>query len=118
MVEVVLDGRLALDEPHVIPSPRSIVSRRSATARAPCEVGDPQPDADERAALARPLGVEERQLAVAGVGADERELVLAVDDVHAEELLAALGDRVAVGDPEGDVVESCRAHAGRCTRTP
>ena len=64
----------------------------------------------ERAALARAVGVEERQLAAPGVGADERERVCVVDLVHAEVLAEEARDRVALRDPEGDVVESGGLH--------
>ena len=88
------------------------------------EVVDPERDVPERAALARPLGVEERQLAAARVGADERERVRALDDVHAEVLRHEVGDAVALGHPEGDVVEDLRlqdesvARAARSTERP
>ena len=62
----------------------------------------------ERAPLARPLGVEERQLAAPRVRADQRERVGPVDDVHPDAGRDEVGDRVAVGDPERDVVERLR----------
>ena len=64
----------------------------------------------ERAGLARPLGLEERQLAAPRVRADEREAVGAVDHVHAEMGDREVGDLVARVRPEGDVVERQRLH--------
>ena len=48
-------------------------SRTAATSSTDVEVGHPQDDALERAALARALGVEQRQLAELRVDSDERE---------------------------------------------
>ncbi len=64
----------------------------------------------ERAPLARALRVEQREFPAACVGADEREIVLPVDDVHAEVARHEVGDRVTLGDPERDVVESIGFH--------
>ena len=67
-------------------------------------------DVLERTLLARPLRVEERQLAAPRVRAEERERIGALDHVHAEmRAISALGDRVAVGHPERDVVNGLRA---------
>ena len=86
------------------------VGQRGARRR---EVGDAQTDVLERARLARPLGVEERQLAAPGVAAHQREVALLRDHVHAEMALEERGDRLAVGDPESNVVERLRLHASR-----
>ena len=59
-----------------------------------------------RPRIARALGLEQGQLALAGVGADEREVVGAVDDVHPEALAEQLGQRLAIRDPERHVVEA------------
>ena len=68
VVEVVLDLRLRLDEGD----------DDSLAELEPVRAGEPRdakPDPDERAGVARPLRLEERQLPAAGVGADEREPV-------------------------------------------
>ena len=65
----------------------------------------------EGAALARAFRVEQRQLAAACVRTDEREVVLPVDDVHAEMSRRELDDRVALGHPEGDVIQRVRFHS-------
>ena len=74
------------------------------------EVGDAQRHVLERATLAGPFLGEERQLAAARVGPDEGERVGAIDDVHADSSGDEVRDAVAVGDPEGDVVEGLRLH--------
>ena len=114
VVEVVLDVGRRLDEPEPQPladvevglavARRSTSGRRRGRAR-PLEVDTRSADVLERAAFARALGGEERQLAAPRVGADERERVRAVDHVHPELPVSEVGDGVAVGDPEGDVVE-------------
>ena len=65
----------------------------------------------ERALVARALRGEQRQLAAAGVRADERERFLLVDDVHACMLRQVLDDRLALRDPEGDVIQGLGLHA-------
>ena len=60
------------------------------------EVAHAQRDALERAALARALGVEQRQLAELGVDADERERVGLLDHVHAEVVAEEAGQRLAL----------------------
>ena len=65
----------------------------------------------ERALIAWPLRREQRQLAAARVGADERERILFVDDVHACMLRQVLDDRLALRDPEGDVIQGLGLHA-------
>src|SRR5207249_1261439 len=77
------------------------------------EIGDSERDVLERALLARPLGREERQLSAPRVRADERERVLLVDHVHADVLRQQIDDRLAVGDPEGDVIQGLGPHAAR-----
>ena len=124
VIEVVVDLGRRLDEPDpeafetsTKTEPSSAVSavgKRLASGR---EAGHPQRHMLERAALARALGGEERELAAPGVGADERERVGAVDHVHAEVARGRVGDRVAVGDPEGDVVERLRLHALKTSHT-
>jgi len=64
-------------------------------------------------ALARPVGVEQCQLASARVAAHQGEVVLARDHVHPEVALEELGDRIAVRDPECDMVEGLRLHGAR-----
>src|SRR5207302_3862331 len=75
------------------------------------EVGDAESHVLDRAPLARPIGVEQRQLPAPSVRADERERVLPVDDMHAEMAGRKLDDRFAVRDPEGYVVERLRTHS-------
>ena len=62
------------------PSPRSTTGSRPSSdeTRSPIRASAP--------ALARPLGVEERQLAAARVGAEQREAVGLLDHAHAEPL--------------------------------
>ena len=113
VVEVVLDVGPRLDERHEDPfsdveDVRRAVGQRGARRG---EVGDAQRDVLEHAPLARAFGVEERQLAAPRVAAEQREVRLLRDHVHAEVALAERGDRLAVGDPEGDVIESLRLHA-------
>ena len=64
----------------------------------------------QRAALAGRLGLEERQLPLAGIRPDERELVGPLDHVHAEMRRDEVGDAVPVGEPVCDVVEGLRSH--------
>jgi len=66
----------------------------------------------QRTALAGGLGVEQRQLPATRVRADQRELVRLLDHVHREPLGHEVRDRIAVGDPERDVVESLGPHPG------
>ena len=92
VVEVVLDVGLAPRRARAEGPRRRRSRRRRSRGRRRCrraperrlEVVDAQRDVLERAPLARPLRVEERQLAAPRVGADEREAVRALDDVHAE----------------------------------
>src|SRR5262249_35136194 len=74
------------------------------------EVGDAQADPCQGPLLPRALGREQRQLATACIGAHEREPVGPLDDVHAEVRNGELGDRVAIFDPQRDVVEAGRLH--------
>src|SRR5204863_6175192 len=78
VIEVVLRVRRRLDQDqlHAFGELELRLSRR--------ELRDAQGDMLERALLARPLRVEERELAAPSIGADEREVVLPVDDVQAE----------------------------------
>ena len=69
-----------------------------------------QADVPQRAALTRPLRLEQRQLAAPRVGADQREALRALDHVHSELLGRDLGDPVALGHPERDVVERPGVH--------
>ena len=64
----------------------------------------------ERTSLSRRFRAEQRQLAATRVGPDQREIVLLVDDVHAEPARELLGDRLAVGKPEGDVIQGLGLH--------
>ena len=79
----------------------------------PIEVGDAQADPQERPGLARLLDVEQRQLPAARMGADQREAVGPLDDVHAEMRDGELGDRIAIDDPQRNVVEALQGHARR-----
>jgi hypothetical protein len=72
----------------------------------------------ERPGLARALGAEEGQLAAAGVRAHEGELVGAVDHVHAHVAGEEVRERVAVLDPESDVIERLDLHGVDLTHTP
>src|SRR6266849_2208407 len=94
VVEVVLDVGLRLDEPeahafaHVevrLAGARTfeLASGRQLRERL-VERGDAECDVLQRAALAWPLRVEERELAAARIRADEREALRALDDVHPE----------------------------------
>jgi hypothetical protein len=65
----------------------------------------------QRTALPRPFGVEERQLPAPRIGADQGEPVGLVDHVHPEVLHREVGDPIAVGHPERNVVEGLRIHA-------
>ena len=115
MVEVVVEVGLALHEPELEALGRVEQDDAVVAALELQPVGQPgdrrlevvhaQDHGDERAGFARALGVEQRQLAAAGVGADEGELLGALDDVHAEVVAGEAGDGVAVGDPQGDVVQ-------------
>jgi hypothetical protein len=122
VVEVVVEVGLALHEPERQPLGRAeqddavvaaleLELRRQRRQRR-AEVVDAKDHGDERAGLARALGGEQRQLEAPGVGAHERELVGALDDVHPEVPAGQVGDRVAVGDPERDVVERGHVHLG------
>src|SRR3954469_21228343 len=74
------------------------------------EIRDTQSDVFERALIARPFRAEQRQLAAPRVGADEREPVLPVDDVHPGVLRQELHDRLAILNPEGDVIQGLGLH--------
>ena len=106
VVEVVLRVRRRLDElqPDALAEvnlPRDACRQRR----------DAESHMLERSLLARSFRAEQGQLAPACIRADEREVVLPVDDVHTEPAGEGLGDRLAVGEPEGDVVERLRVHA-------
>ena len=94
--------------PRMPPRRRRGASPRRAATRAPPRARHPQDYPLERAALARALGVEERQLAELGVDSDEREGVRRLDQVHAEVVAEEGGQRLAIVDPEGHVVEAGR----------
>jgi hypothetical protein len=85
VVEVVLDLGRRLDESHADAVSEVEVCARAVRKRRAggLEIGDPQGDVLERAALARAFGLEERQLSVARVRPDEREPLGPIDDVHA-----------------------------------
>jgi len=115
---------LALDEftdlygnsvKRLLMEPGDLVLRYDAVVEVPDEWDELGTDAPERSLLARPLRLEERQLAAPGVGADEREALGALDHVHAEVGGREVGDPIAVGDPERDVVEAGRVHSGQLT---
>jgi hypothetical protein len=120
VVEVVLDVGRRLDEGEGdalgdLEDLRRAVGKLGTGGR---EVGDPQADMLERTLLTRAFGVEERQLATAGVASDQREVVLAGDHVHPQMPFEEGGDRIAVGDPERDVVECLRLHPTTVATTP
>jgi hypothetical protein len=72
----------------------------------PGERGHAQPDPLQRPALARPVGVEDRQLPAACVAAaQEREAVGLLDHPQPEQLDARSRHPPAVRGPECDVVE-------------
>ena len=79
------------------------------------QVGYAEADVLERAALTRPFGLEERQLAAASVRTDKCELVGPLDHVHAEMSGDEVRNWIALGDPERDVVERSRPHRSRIT---
>ena len=71
---------------------------RSATClNAPCSRG--------------PSAREQRQLPAPRVRADERERILPVDDVHPDVARQEIDDRLAVRDPEGDVIQGLGPHS-------
>src|SRR5437868_6546174 len=123
VVEVVVDLRRRLDQAEPQPladfevdlsvarpldlKPIAELPLRALKAR------DAQRDVLERALLARSVGGEQRQFAAPGIRADEREGVRPIDHVHPDALGQEVGDPVAVGHPEGDVVERLRPHAGQ-----
>src|SRR5438132_1972813 len=80
-------------------------------------MGDAQCHVLERSLLARPLGGEKRQLAATRVGAYECECLLLVDHVHADMLRQQVDHRLAVGDPEGDVIQGLGPHAASVPTT-
>ena len=106
VIEVVLHLGRRLDEANLDAARELVVVGPLDGAHAEC-------DMLERTALARPFGVEQRQLSVARMRTDQREVLLLVDDVHAEVTRREIGDRVPLGDPEGDVIQGCRIHAVR-----
>jgi hypothetical protein len=67
----------------------------------------------ERSLLTWPLGVEQGELAAARIAAHQREVVLARNHVHPEVALEELGDRIAVRNPECDMVKGLRMHGAR-----
>jgi hypothetical protein len=77
------------------------------------EVAHAQHDPHERADVARRLGVEERELALAGIDADQREAVGALDLVHAEVIAQQRGVPIPLGGPQSDMVERGGAHRVR-----
>ena len=74
------------------------------------QVRHAQHDPLQGAGIARALGREQRQLAAARIRPHEGEGVRAIDDVHPGVLAEEVRQRVAVGDPQGDVVEGGRFH--------
>ena len=98
-------GRPAGASKAATPSPCRATSNGSDSS-AGVEVVHAQHDALERAALARALRVEQRQLAELGVDSDEREVVGLLDHVHAEVLAEEVGERLALVDPEGHMVQA------------
>ena len=111
VVEVELGVRLRLDEDDL--EPLAEVDDRLAAF----ERRHAQPDPAERTPLARPLGVEERQLAPARVGAEEREPVGLLDHAQSEPRDRSRRHALAIGDPERDVIERQRLHWSEDSRS-
>ena len=102
VVEVVLDvgRRLYEDEAEAV----VVVLEHHVSVRAP-KIRHAKGNAPERAALARAFGREEGELPAPRVASDERERFRTVDHVHAPTRREDVSEAVAIGDPEGDVVE-------------
>ena len=126
MVEVVLHLGRRLDEPetdalaqvevHLAgPRPLEIELVGQALERL-LEIGDAKSDVLQGAALARTVRSEEGQLAATRTRADEREAIRPVDHVHADVRGQEAGNRIAIRDPVGDVVELVRVHPREGTR--
>src|SRR5439155_11480550 len=113
VVEVVVDIGLPFDEPDVQPlagvdlRPGAVGERSHRLL----QVRDAQSDAAQCPRCSWPVGLEQRQLSAPRVAAHERETIGPLDHVHAEVRAREVRDRIAVGDPEGDVVQTLRLHA-------
>ena len=92
------------------PSPRSASTPSGSAGARTIEIRHAQRDVLERTWLARAFGREQRQLAAPRIGADQRERVLPVDDVHPDVLRQEIHDRLAIRDPEGDVIQGLGLH--------
>ena len=124
MLEVVGDSLVRLDERESQPL-RRVEGRRAVvplhdepgreSGERLVEVVDAEADPSERSRLAVTLGGEERQLPATRVRADEREPVGSLDDVHPGVRRQEVGESVAIGDPEGDVVERLDLHRSQRT---
>ena len=116
VVEVELDA-VALDQRQRNPAGplearHAVLGHDSAFGQARdrgVEVPHAQGDVLDRAALARPVRVEQRQLAELGVDAHEREGVGLLDHVHAEVVAEEGRQRLALVYPERHVVQALGA---------
>ena len=104
VVEVELHRRRRLDDDDPQALPEIDFRRR------PSSELHAQPDVAQRARLARPLGLEQGQLAVTGIRADQRKTLRPLDHVHPELFRRDLDDPVALGHPERDVIERPGLH--------
>ena len=91
------------------PSRRTSRSSGSASDRL-LQIAYAQHHAFQHSWVPWPVGREQRELAAPGIGAHQREVVGAIDHVHAKMAAGEVGEGVAVGDPEGDMIEGIRLH--------
>ena len=103
--------RRRVDEHAFVQLRREAAGPGPLNARA--EIGNAEDDPFDDAALARPVGVEQRQLSLPCVPAEQRERVRPLDFVHAARGTQEPGQPVSLVDPECDVIERIRVHAGR-----
>src|SRR3954453_12932282 len=127
VIEVVLNVGVCLDEPEP-DAFAADVEIRGAVAGAldwnfagelverRVETRDTERDVLQRTPVARPFGVEQRDLPATRIRAEQREPVGAVDDMHADVGRDEVRDGVAVRDPVGDVIELRGVHSLDGTR--
>jgi hypothetical protein len=115
VIEVVLDVGRRFDEgdPNTAAYVEDFGSavRELRTGRS--QIGHTERHVRECSLLARTFRVEQGQFASTRVASQQREIVLTRDHVHPEVPLEELGDRIAVRDPECDMIESLRLHGAR-----
>ena len=127
VVEVVVDVGLRLDEAetHAFCADVEVRRARQRTLevepvgqRGECgvEIGDAEGDVLECAEVSGPVGGEERELSPPCIGAQQREPFGSIDHVHPQMRREKVCDRIALGDPVGDVVELRRVHGPDGTR--